>query len=169
MPPPKVIHTVESVLARAHEIGDCMEWGGYLCSGVPNMTVNRRCRPVRRFLLELLGRPARPGSFVGTTCGNPLCVNPEHIIERSMFHHMRRASKLVDHNCPVRIAKLQKHAAVRGILSKDDVLKILNDPRCAREVAEEIGCSKSLVTRVRRGQAYRQVNASVNPFAGLMR
>lgn len=133
------------------------------------MKVDRRRKPVRRFLLELLGRPARPGSFVSTTCGNPLCVKPEHIIERSMSHHMRRASKLVNHASPVRIAKLQKHAAVRGILSKDDVMKILNDPRIAREVAEEIGCSKSLVTRVRRGQAYRQVNASMNPFAGLMR
>ena len=166
----KIIHTLESIMARTVEVGDCMEWQGHIRQdNVPYITVNRQYMAVRRLILQLIGKPAKRGNFVGTTCGNHLCVNPEHIIERSMSHHMRRASKLVDHNSPVRIAKLQKHAAVRGILSKDDVLKILNDPRCAREVAEEIGCSKSLVTRVRRGQAYRQVNASVNPFAGLMR
>ncbi len=46
---------------------------------------------------------------------------------------------------------------------------IRTDDRKAEDVARELGVSKSLVKKIRRGEAYREVNAAINPFAGLMR
>ena len=164
----KIIHTLESIMARTVEVGDCMEWQGHIRQdNVPYITVNRQYMAVRRLILQLIGKPAKRGNFVGTTCGNQSCVNPEHIIERSRREHMRYAASMLDHNDPTIVVKQQR--AVKRLLTPEDVEKIRFDERSATAIAAEVGCCRQVVSRIRRGTSHRIVNASVNPFAGLMR
>ncbi len=166
---PKVIQTLETILARTDEVGECLEWQGITHNGTPQIRIDRKLRTVRRVIRELQGKPASPSVFLATSCGNPKCVHPDHIMARTKTQHMQAMGKLIQHNHPVRIAKLQKAKASERKLDATGLALVLTDPRRAQDVADELSVSKSLVTRIRRGEAYRQVSAASNPFAGLMR
>ena len=166
---PKVIQTLETILARTDEVGECLEWQGIMHNGTPQIRIDRKLLSVRRAIRELQGKPASSSVFLATSCGNPKCVHPDHIMARTKTQHMQAMGKLIQHNHPVRIAKLQKAKASERKLDATGLALVLTDPRRAQDVAEELNVSKSLVTRIRRGEAYRQVSAASNPFAGLMR
>lgn len=161
--------TMESLIARTEEVGNCMEWQGYVGNGSPQVSHGGKIITVRKLMRELQGKPTSKGIFTGTTCGNPLCVNPSHMVDRDMRQHSRMMTSRIDYNSPVRTAKLQRSAAGRRKITDEGIAAALTDPRSCKEVAEDHGVHKSLISRIRRGQAHRQVNASTNPFSGLMR
>jgi hypothetical protein len=167
---PKAVHTLATILARTDEVGDCLEWQGIMAaSGTPLVKIHRRLLTVRRVIRDMQGRPAKEGNFLAPSCGNPRCVRPEHIVERTPRQHAKQMAALVDHQSPLRIARLQKVNAHKRALSAEDVAKVRSDSRSAAVVAHELGCSKTLVSSIRRGEAYRQISAAENPFAQLLR
>ena len=166
---PITTQTIESLLARTEEVGECMEWQGYVGNGSPQVSHNGKITTVRKLMRQLQGVPLVKGSSVGTRCGNPLCVNPDHLIERNARQHAQMMASKIDFRSPVRTAKLQRAAAGRRKISAEGIAIALSDPRPAAQLAPELGVHRSLIARIRRGQAHRQVNASINPFAGLMR
>lgn len=169
MPRPTIVQTLDSIMARTDEVGDCLEWQGMIRNGTPQIRIARKMHTVRRVIRDLLGNPAAEGNYLAPSCGNPKCVKPDHIIERTRAQHMKRIASLVDHNHPIRITKLQKIKAHARKVNEDGLAMIRTDDRKAEDVARELGVSKTLVNKIRRGQAYREVNAAANPFAGLMR
>jgi hypothetical protein len=146
-----------------------MEWQGFSANSTPQIKIDRKVFSVRRVIRELMGQPAKPQDFLVPSCANAKCVNPRHIKERTQEQHMLEMVKRVDHNNPLRIARLQKSKQHMRVLDDAGVALIRADSRKAQDLADELGCSKSLVNSIRRGVGYRQVNASANPFAGLMR
>ena len=166
---PKIIQTLETILARTDDVGDCLEWQGIMANATPQIRIDRKLLSVRRVIREMMGMPAMPRNFLVPSCGNPKCVNPEHIMERTPAQHMLAMIKRIDHNHPIRIAKLQKAKMHLRVVDAAGVKLIRTDDRRAEDLARELGCSKSLVTHIRRGDGYRDMNASTNPFAGLMR
>lgn len=166
---PITAQTIESLLARTEEVGECMEWQGYVGNGSPQVSHNGRVTTVRKLMRELQGKPTGKGVFTGVNCGNPLCVNPDHLVDRNMRQHGQMMASRIDYTSPVRTAKLQRAAAGRRKISAEGIAIALSDPRPAAQLAPELGVHRSLIARIRRGQAHRQVNASINPFAGLMR
>jgi len=165
---PKVIHTLESVLARTVEVGDCLEWQGFMQDGrTPLIKVHNRLVTVRRFIRQLQGAPAAPGRFLSASCGNPRCVNPAHILERTSKQHARYIASCVDMRHPVRIVKLQRMNAHKRALTDEQVLMVRTDPRSATALAREFGCSKSTVCNIRNGDSYREIAA--NPWDQLLR
>lgn len=169
MPRPTITQTLDTIMARTDEVGDCLEWQGMIRNGTPLIRIARKMHTVRRIIRDMLGSPAAEGNYLAPSCGNPKCVKPEHIIERTKAQHMKRIASLVDHNHPIRIAKLQKSKRHLRVVSDEGLAIIRSDSRKAEDVARELGVSKSLVKKIRRGDAYREVSAVSNPFAGLMR
>ena len=165
----KVIQTLDTILARTDEVGECLEWQGIMANATPQIRIDRKLLSVRRVIRELLGRQAKTGNFLAASCGNSKCVKPEHIIEHTQRQHMKAITSKVDHNHPVRIAKLQKAKQHLRVVSDEALMMIRSDSRSGKVVASELGVSKSLVNKIRRGECYRDVRASSNPFAGLMR
>lgn len=166
---PRVTHTLQTILARTDEIGECLEWQGITATqGTPMIKIDGKLLTVRRVIREMLGRPAGTNRFLATSCGNQRCVRPEHIVERTAREHAKRMSMLSDHSSPMRIAKLQAANAHKRVLSAEAASVARSDSRSATEVARELGCSKSLINSIRRGEAYRQVSAAQNPFAQLI-
>lgn len=165
---PKAIHNLETILARTDEVGQCLEWQGIMTHGTPQVRINGKLLSVRRFIRALQGKPTSANVFLVPSCGNSKCVLPDHIMDRTKAKHMQLIGKLVQHNHPVRVAKLQKVKASERVLDDKGLAVVLTDPRCAQDVADELRVSKSLVNRIRKGTAYRQVNAAENPFSGLI-
>jgi hypothetical protein len=166
----KIVQTIDTIMARTDEVGDCLEWQGIMANNsTPQIRIDRKLFSVRRVIREMIGNAAKPGNFLAVSCGNPKCVKPDHIIERTPQQHMTAMAALVQHNHPIRIAKLQKAKRHERVVSDEGLLLIRTDSRKAEDVARELGVSKSLVNRIRRGDCYREVRASNNPFAGLMR
>ncbi len=70
--------TLNDVLSNTTAKGECLIWsGGYFKNGYPRMN---RCTYVRRFVYEqTAGDELANGKWVGDTCGNRSCINPEHL------------------------------------------------------------------------------------------
>lgn len=164
----KTVHSIESLMARTEEVGNCIEWQGYFQNNNPYVQHGDRFLAVRKLIMELLGNEMQGRVFYGTKCGNSACVNPEHIAARGMKEHSRHMVKNMDYNNPVRVAKLQIAAKARRVLDDDQVMDAIMDPRNCKEVAEELGVSKSLISKIRRGKSNRMALAKNNPFWGLM-
>lgn len=162
------IQTLETLLARTEEYGECMEWKGYHQNKTPHVQQGDRFMSVRQLMWELLGKKLKAGYFYGTSCNNPSCVNPKHIVERSHSDHAKKCAQKVNHNALPRLVKLAKAAEKRRILSQEQVCSILIDQRPSREIANDFGVSKSLICRIKSGKAHKTVNAMNNPFWGLM-
>lgn len=158
-------HTIESLMERTEEVGDCAEWQGYIKNGVPHVSHDGKVTTVRRLMQELQGRSVA-GHFISTSCGNTRCVHPSHALARTGAQHLKRMNKAVNKGGLVRVAKLQAAAHSRRKLTDEQVMQIRGDPRPARVVAGDHGVSKALVCAIRSGKSRRLIAA--HPFAGLM-
>lgn len=164
----KTLHTVESLMRRTEEVGNCIEWQGYFQNKTPYVQHGDRFMSVRGLIMELLGNKYQGRMFYGVSCGNKACVNPEHIVARPLKAHASYMANQTDHNAPTRIFKLQKAAEKRRVLSEEQLMQVRTDSRTCAEIAASLGVSKSLISKIRRGRSNRMVNAQNNPFWGLM-
>lgn len=164
----KTLHTVESLLARSEEVGNCIEWQKYFQNHTPYVQHGDRFVAVRALMMELLGHVYKERMFFGVKCGNKACINPNHIVARTAKDHARHMANNTDHRGAIRIAKLQKAAAKRRVLTDDQVMQVLTDERTCKSIAQELGVSSSLIAKIKRGEANKMVVAKNNPFWGLM-
>jgi hypothetical protein len=159
-------HTIETLMARTVEIGECREWQGYIANDTPQVSHGGKMMTVRRLMFELQGK-AVDGYYIAPRCGNFRCVNPDHAIARTKKAHHKLMNQNADPNGMLRIIKLQQVSRGRRKLTDEQVQQIRSDPRPSRAVAAEHGVSKGLVCLIRAGKAHRLFAAS--PFAGLMK
>ena len=69
--------------------GDCWIWGGQTAEGItPIATVHCKTVSVRRRMFEHHGGEVPKLHFVKATCGENLCVNPDHSRVQSPHEHM---------------------------------------------------------------------------------
>jgi hypothetical protein len=162
--------TIESLMKRTSAEGDCIEWQGYMYKGNnPQVCHDGKMISVRKLLMRLHERKVPEKAYYKTTCGNDLCVRLEHIKVVDHKKHMSGMAKNVQHNAPTRIAKLQAAAFDRRKLSDGQVQDIILSAGSSRELAAEYGVSKSTIAKIKGYRARRVINASMNPFVGLMR
>ena len=89
----KTVHTVESLLARTEEEGECLLWTGWMAGkSAPYVYDGEKMVSVRKMICHLQGRELT-GDYFGCSCGNDRCINPEHITQRSKTNHLRRMAK----------------------------------------------------------------------------
>ncbi len=157
------VQTMETLLARTVEVGECREWQGYVGNGVPQVSHQGKVVAVRRLMLELQGRTLRPGDHAGCSCGNSLCV--QHIVQRTHAQHARAMSKSPARSELARAAKLAQHArAHRAKITMEIAREIRCSPDSGPVLAARYGIDKGLVSRIRRNEAWREFSS---PFAGL--
>lgn len=157
------------ILKHVVEDGDCWNWTGALLNGkpAPIMRWNGAIGGVRRFIL-LDRRVVRPtkGAWVATyTCGNPLCVSPEHTawaLRRTV--QQRSVDTLQYHQDVIRRKNLSDKARARGKLTMEEALAVRNAEGTQRVIAAQFGVSQATVSAIKRGDTWRSYS---NPFAGL--
>lgn len=150
------------------EVGECWEWQGALQSNapVPTMNFNGKVGPVRRHIAEHLGL-AVEGKLATCSCGNQLCVNPEHVIvitrkrlQQRIAKDQRRAVN------PVRMKKLSDRArATQAKLTLEQAQAIREAEGTQRDIAARFGVTQATVSAIKRGKTWRDYS---NPFAQLI-
>lgn len=171
MSKPRITHTLETLQARTIEEGDCWLWQGYSQNNTPQVVAypdgQKKMVSVRRLLRELAtGRP-QPDGHYGNTCGNPLCVNPDHTIWKSDAAHMRyMAKKRVVSN--VTASKLRKYRVDSGQakLCESKAQEIRLSQESGQVLADRFGVSRSWINKIRKGAAWRVLSS---PWQGLFK
>lgn len=160
---------VDYVHARCHEIGECWEWTGatQVRSRVPVMRYKGNSWPVRRVLAEVLGHQL-DGRVATFRCGNQLCCNPQHLWITSKGHLQRRTNATsVRYMHPTRRARVAAARRVGSKLSPELVAEIRRDDRTQRLIAAAYGISQTTVSRIKRGQMWRDYSTPFSLLVGL--
>jgi len=168
---PRITHTVDSLKARCIEVGECWEWQGYMQNNTPQVIGYpgglKKMVSVRRVLRELLTGQSQPDGHYGNSCGNTRCVNPDHTLYKSQALHMRAMGKKRKVSM-VTANKLRKFRVEAGLAKLDEEkaqeIRLSDEP--APVLAEKFGVSKSWITKIRRGKAWRVL---ASPWQGLFK
>jgi len=165
-------HLTRAELIRQMTIeeGDCWIWQGPADHGRPTFEVRyqdgKRRRVAARMWLALLagdalakadearmlaGQPWK-GVWV-STCGEPLCVNPDHTKRIDKAEHLRRAGRSMWANAASRTRATERMAIVarerRGVLSPEQVAQLpalVAQHGTQRKAAAQLGVSQATVS-----------------------
>jgi hypothetical protein len=144
-----------SLLARIaakvdrHGPDECWPWtGGTTKGGYAVIRIDReRVEYVHRLVLEeKLGRPLLPGEEVLHSCDNRPCANPAHL---SAGTRARNMAEMVERG---RSARGERNGS--AMLTNEQVLAIISDPRPYAVVVAEHGIHPYHVHRIRRGERW---------------
>lgn len=153
--------TLDEIKARCEEVGDCLEWTGYFERGNPRSAG----RSVRFTVYELVNGPVAKDrtKVVTVKCGNPKCVNPDHLIRTTKSVVAKRVGSL---------GLTQKRRISEGrrkqstLLTMEIAREVRESTLPAKEEAKLRGISWHMVYKIRAHQAWREYDS--NPFVGLM-
>lgn len=149
------------------EDGECWNWTGALqsCGAVPTMRWQGKTGSVRRFIL--LERGPSPAGMLGTyTCGNPMCVRPEHTAWAKRKTVQQRTTKEQAHqNNAIRNKKIADKARQHSKLTHEQALAVREAEGNQYKIAERFGISQATVSAIKLGKTWRSYAG--NPFAGL--
>ena len=168
---PRITHTVDSLKARCIEVGECWEWQGYISNNTPQVVGYpdgvKKMVSVRRVLRELVTGQSQPDGHYGNTCGNLLCVNPDHTIWRGESAHMKLMAKKRTVST-VTANKLRKFRVEAGLAKLDEskAQEIRLSSESGPVLAEKFGVSKSWINRIKRGEVWRVLSS---PWQGLLK
>lgn len=77
---------LQKILEKTEQQGDCLIWTGRIQSGVPFLSIRVQGQKplhltIRRYFYEQnTGEKLHRQAKLSMSCGNPLCVNPDHIV-----------------------------------------------------------------------------------------
>ncbi len=83
----------ERILAKIAKrgFGECWLWtGGVGQKGTPNVSVKKRTFSARRLYWEMIHGPLARNRQVSTNCGEPRCMNPDHLYLRPWMDDVTR-------------------------------------------------------------------------------
>lgn len=153
---------LQQLLSKCREDADCLIWTGSLSYSSGHPKYNNKA--VRRMVYELAKGTIPTGSLITTTCGCTQCLNPEHL---ALTTKSKAATK--GNSCPtVRMRKAIASAIANRATGKLDMQKaseIRASSEGIDELAERYGVDRTLISKVRRNVAWRELRAS--PFQGL--
>lgn len=169
--------TFEEVMSFLHErsVRDedcgCLIWKGAFSHGVCKMrTINLRegrTTNVRRLILSVRSStPLKKNELATSKCGNPRCVEPEHVRRITRADLQKRTSMegkwRAAHVIAARKLQGKKVARITPEVARE-IRDRVNSGQTGRQVAVELGFSQSSISKVMNGQigAKEVPNASV--------
>lgn len=116
--------TITKFHSRCFKVGDCIIWNGKPDKdrGYGRFLVNGKTELAHHVAFFIKNRRI-PDGYLIHTCKNPLCVNTSHLIEGK---NLGRPSKF----------------------SKEEILAYKKSGLSTAQIADKLGCSKSLVRQV---------------------
>lgn len=169
-------HLLNLIKSKCEIEGNCWNWSGALqsCGATPTINIahpitgKRVVMSVRRAILmerhkeNLLLLRGRLATY---KCGNPKCVNPDHThaVTRSALQN-RLAKEFGYHNSPVRKKKIADAMRAKSRLTMEIAEQIRQSKKTQRAMALEFGVSQGVISKIRRGQIWKDYS---NPFSQL--
>jgi hypothetical protein len=161
---------MERIALHCTECGDCLEWNGSASKSktglrYPNMRINGETKLVRRVVYEAARGPIRAKHAIRTTCGNDICVNPDHLSMNTTAQISQIAAKAGKFSGLARSAKIAKYRRIHDAkLTLDQAMEIRLSSESGPEIAARYGINRSLAVRIKNGKAWRDYS---NPFMSL--
>lgn len=146
------------------ELTGCLVWQGHAHLGkYPQMRFDGKPVSARRVIYRFLRGPIAAARQVGVrdSC-HCLCVDQEHLVARTKAQAGK--GHVVNLATKVKIAETRRGQSLK--LDSATVQAIRNSDDAGRTLAEQHQVSNSMVSRIRRGAAWREYTG---PWAGLMR
>lgn len=165
----RIIYTLETLLARCDEVGECMEWTGYYNStGHPFLRHDGAQWLARRLAYVLNGGHLPVGYVLANGCGNPRCILPAHSIKETKTTHLKNLSKTGRNSGMVRLANLAathraRHA--RPGMTMELARALRTEPGTITDKAKRHNLPLKMVSKIVRGDAWKEYS---HPFAGLL-
>lgn len=152
--------TLDDIKARCHEDGDCLVWSGRTnAKGYPKHGQTL----LRRRVLEFTAGELKRSELASVTCGNPSCLNPDHIRKASKSTVALEVNKRADVQAK-RTASNRRTARSRlAKLSIEKAREIRASSEPGKVLAERYGVSDDLISKVRHDKAW----VETTPFSGL--
>ena len=158
---------LKKIESRCEEVGDCLEWQGYISAGgSPRIYHDGKMQSVRKLMLQAHGKPSGVPlkHKLMTTCENPRCVHPSHLVIAPMAKFVR-VRLVANTNHQIRAAKIAKARRKSAKLTADDVAAIRASDEADHILAERYGVSRSHVSGIQARTRWR--DHSVSPWAGM--
>lgn len=150
---PLVVNWEWNTTIRIDPSTGCHEWQGFKRNGYATGIVAGRKVSLARVVLEKkLGRPIKPGFGALHNCGNPPCINEEHLWEGTPLDNAK--DRTLQNREPwgneKPNAKLDESAVdqIRGRLSKGEQ---------QTRIAKDYGISPSVISRINSGGTWRRL------------
>ena len=160
--------TLAIIKDRCAEEGECWIWQqGTTAGGYPQIgSKGADTKSVRRLVVALDGRPAKPRQPVAVRCDVKLCCNPERLFPSTARRVGMAAARRGAFNGAGRIAKIThtKRSGPQAKLSMEIARSIRSSDKSSPVLAAEHGVHRSLILRIRQGTAWRD---TAHPFFGL--
>lgn len=165
-------HTLESIHARCIPAeGDCLIWQGATTTGkgrpLPNIKHNNGTNGSGRKLVMELARKRKPSpqhTLVVHTCGNRLCLNPDHL-RWATVSEVRQQAAL---NRPADLLRIRRIAstsrAARSRITWEQAQTIRASTEPLTKMSQLYGISVATASNIRRGITWRDYTT---PFTGL--
>lgn len=139
---------IDVIKEKTIEVGDCMEWTGYVhICGYPQTSTGGKPITVRRLLAIRLGM--NPGKRVVTnSCGNRLCVAPDHLLMTTRKARSAQIFRLANQNPKF---KLKRHIFTRkkSKLTYADAVAIRSiEGKTQEQIANMYGISQRAVWNI---------------------
>jgi hypothetical protein len=147
--------TLGKIKARCCIDGECWLWRLALNSGAPVMGLEPgKTVPVRRWLASRAGRELDRTVVVRTTCGNPTCVNPAHLM---IVHRSQMVAETWTPLKRAQQAERSRAMAASGVghckIKYPDavITSVRSDPCTNAEAVRKYGIPYSYVHKLRKG------------------
>ena len=128
----------------------CYIWTGCLnAAGYGRFNYQGKITNAHRISWELHNNKNAEGFVIRHKCDNRTCVNPDHLIEGT------QADNIKDIYERKRNRHLSGEEHPRSKLTEELVDRIRNDGRISRVIAESYGISRSQVSKIKSGKAWR--------------
>lgn len=151
---------------RTEEYGDCLLWTGPKNpEGYPQIRIKRRTYLTRRIVYELAKNDLTARTPVDCKCGERACINEDHLFESTQSKIAKRAVAAGSFQSLSRVIKIAAYKRARGKLSMEKAAAIRESDEPSKVLASRYGVDKSLINKVRRGDAWVDFN---NPFLRLI-
>jgi hypothetical protein len=165
-----VAPSLDSILARCDEFGDCLRWTGPMCNGSPQVFTGRkngnRYIQARRVVHEhSAGKAIRSDCRPIMKCRDPKCLKFDHMVLLNLKQIGALAAKEGKFSSPQRRAAIT--AGRRASAPKLDMQKareIFHSEESGPVLAERYDIHRSLVCRIKRGLAWATGTANSSVF-----
>lgn len=151
--PPKERPSLEDRLETRSEINaitGCVEWTGAKdTSGYGEISVSGKSILTHRATWELVNGPIPDGLFVLHRCDNRVCRNIAHLFIGT------HQDNVDDREAKGRNVVFRGEEHANAKLTEENVKEIREDLRSQMEIARDYGVCQALISKVKRGEAWR--------------
>jgi len=144
---------LERLMTNTKPVGDCLVWlGSRTANNRPQIAWRRQTHSAQRLLYKLLNTEhymKHRTDFLRTTCGNVMCMNPQHLVLVSrrevLMAALQRTGGRKD-NYPLKVAIAKGRKAKLGVQRAREIWSMRAEGKSMKEIGEHYNVHGSTVS-----------------------